>query len=71
MVHVSRFKFCLVGSPQAPVLELEAADVHDLMRWLGRSRYIPGHMVEIDGQATDCSVLIPAARIQIIMEEDG
>lgn len=63
---MGRFKFCLIGSPQRPVLELEASDVAELHHWLARARYIEGRMVEIDGEQTDCEVLIPANRIQMI-----
>lgn len=63
---MGRFKFCLIGTPQSPVLELEAEDVRELHYAIARSRYIEGRMVEIDGEPTDCDVLIPANRIQMI-----
>lgn len=65
---MGRFKFCLIGSPQAPILELHARNVCELHHSLGCSRYIEGRMVEIEGEPTDCPVLIPANRIQIVME---
>ena len=63
---MARFKFCLIGSPQRPVLELDASDVAELHQRLACARYIEGRMIEIDGEATACDVLIPANRIQMI-----
>lgn len=63
---MARFKFCLIGSSQAPVLELPATDVGDLHQMIERARFVAGRMVEIDGEPTDCEVLIPANRVQMI-----
>lgn len=63
---MGRFKFCLIGSTQHPVLELEAKDVGDLHHAIARARYVEGRLVEIGGEPTDCDVLIPANRIQMI-----
>jgi hypothetical protein len=65
---MARFKFSLVGSPQRPVLEIEVRDLGELHHAISGARFIEGRMVEIDGELTDCSVLIPANRIQIVME---
>ncbi|MFL6758566.1 hypothetical protein [Sphingomonas sp.] len=65
---MTRFKFCMIGTPQSPILEMEARNVAELHHWIARARYIEGRMVEIAGEATDCPVLIPANRIQIVME---
>ena len=67
---MARFKFCLIGSSQAPVLELPMADVSELHDALSVSKYVEGRMVEIDGQATCCPVLIPTNRILMVMEAD-
>lgn len=68
---MARCKFCLIGASQAPVLELEADNTSELHHAIAYRRYIEGRMVEIDGEATDCSVMIPANRIQMIIEERG
>lgn len=65
---MGKFRFCLVGTPQSPVLELEARDVRELHHSLARTRFIEGRMVEIDGEPTDCEVLISANRVQMIFE---
>lgn len=65
---MTRFKFCLVGSPQAPILELPMVDVSELHVALARSKYVEGRMVEIDGHETDCPVLIPTSRILMVMD---
>ena len=65
---MARFMFALVGTSQAPVLELPVASVAELKAAISRARFIDGVMVEIDGQGVHCPVLIPACRIQMIME---
>jgi len=67
---MARFKFCLVGSSQAPVLELPMRDVSELHAALSVSKFVEGLMVEIDGEVTACAVLIPTSRVLIVMEAD-
>lgn len=68
---MTRFKFCLTGTAQSPILELDAASIPELHRWLANVRYVEGRMVEIDGEATNCQVLLPVSRIQMIFEIAG
>lgn len=65
---MGRFKFCLIGSPQSPIVEIGVRHLCDLHLSIGRARFIEGRMIEIDGEAMDCPVLIPANRIQIVIE---
>jgi hypothetical protein len=65
---MARFRFSLVGTPQRPILDIAVRDLGELHHALARARFIEGRMVEIDGEATDLPVLIPANRIQIVME---
>ena len=67
---MARFKICMMGTAQAPILELDARDVAELHHSLGRARFVEGRMVEIDGGGADCVVLIPLNRIQMIFEMD-
>lgn len=67
---MARFKFFLIGTNEAPVLEMEATSLRALNEDLSRNRFIEGHMVEINGGGADCGVLIPTARIQLIAEAE-
>ena len=66
---MARFKFCLVGSPQAPVLELPVEDLTHLHARLAAAKFVEGRMVAIDDNATNCDVLIPTSRILMILAE--
>jgi hypothetical protein len=63
---MGRFKLCLVGSHQAPILEIGVSGIGELHDQLERSRHVLGRMVEIDGELTDVPVLIPLNRVQMI-----
>jgi len=65
---MARFRFFMVGTTQAPVLEVAANDLFELNQTIGRRRFLEGQMVEIDGCGVDCGVLIPTSRIQMICE---
>lgn len=65
------FKFFLVGSSEAPVLEVPFDHLSDLHHAMARSRFVEGRMVEINSNATSCGVLIPMGRIQLIAEADS
>jgi len=67
---MARFKFFLIGTNEAPVLEMEATSLRQLNEDVSRNRFIEGHMVEINGRGEDRGVLIPTARIQFIAEAD-
>lgn len=67
---MARFKFFLIGTNEAPVLETDAASLSQLNLALSHSRFIEARMIEIDGHATDCGVLIPTARIQFVAEAE-
>jgi len=65
---MARFKFYLIGSSDAPVLDVEAADLRELNETISRNRFIEGHMTEPDGDGVLHGVLIATCRIQLIME---
>jgi hypothetical protein len=64
------YKFFLIGTNEAPVVEVEVDTLRELGESAIRNRFIEGRMVEIDGQARACAVLIPTARIQLVVEHD-
>ena len=47
------------------------ADVSELHAALSVSKYVEGLMVEIDGHATRCPVLIPTSRILMVMDANA
>jgi hypothetical protein len=65
------YKFFMIGTTEAPILEVEAADLVELGEMAVRSRFVIGRMIEVDGEGTAVSVLIPTARIQLIAEASG
>lgn len=65
---MARFKFSLIGTPQAPILDLPVSNVAELHAAIGRARFIDGEMVEVDGEVVRCRVLIPVGRIQMVFE---
>lgn len=65
---MARFEFCLIGTSQRPVLEIDARDVGDLHDAMARARFIEGRMVQIEGEPLDCRVLIATHRIQMVLE---
>jgi hypothetical protein len=67
---MARFKFFLIGTTEAPILEVEADTLRQLGEMAMRNRFIEGHMVEINGDGASCGVLIPTARVQLIAEAD-
>lgn len=68
---MARFKFFLVGTNEAPVVEVEASTLQRLGEDLSRTRFVEGRMIEINGERTEVGVLIPTARIQLIAEAEG
>lgn len=67
---MAMFKFFLIGSGQAPILEVDADDLGELGGDLNRARFLRARMVEIDGDPHPREVLVPVARIQMIAEVD-
>lgn len=65
---MARFKFYLIGSSDAPVLDVEAADLRELNQQMSRSRFVEGHMTEADADGVLQGVLIATGRIQLVME---
>ena len=65
---MARFKFYLIGSCDAPVLDVDAVDLHDLHRQMSCDRFVAGHMVEPDGDGVCAGVLVATGRIQLVME---
>lgn len=67
---MAQFRFCLIGSPQSPVLELPADSMTHLHARLAGAKFVEGRMVSIDGTVTSCDVLIPVGRILMVLLED-
>jgi len=65
---MATYKFFLVGTTEAPVLEVSATDLIELGELATRTRFGVGRMVEINGDGAAVEVLIPTARIQLIAE---
>lgn len=62
------FRFHLIGTTQAPIIEVAHADLRELNDAIERRRFAEGKMIEIDGRIVECGVLIPINRIQMISE---
>ena len=67
---MARFKLFIVGTTEAPVVEVPASNLLELNDLATRNRFIEGHMVEINGGGASCGVSIPVCRIQLIAEAD-
>jgi len=65
---MARFKFYLIGSADAPVLDVEATDLRELNRQISGNRFIEGHVAEGDADGVLAGVLIATSRIQFVME---
>lgn len=65
---VARFKFYLIGSSDAPVLDVEATDLRELNRQISGCRFIEGYMAEGDADGILAGVLVATSRIQLVME---
>ena len=66
---MARFKFCLVGSPQTPIVEVDVHDLHHLHEIMSRSRFVEGRIVEVDGEGANCGILISTSRVLVVIEE--
>lgn len=69
-MQMARFKFFLIGSTQAPVLDVDAADIGELGEDLCHTRFLLARTAEVDGVPYACRVLVPVSRIQMIAEPD-
>jgi hypothetical protein len=65
---MARFKFFLIGSTQAPVLDVEATSIAQLQADLTRERFLVARTVEVDGSPVSCDVIVPVSRIQMIAD---
>ncbi|MBB4096971.1 hypothetical protein [Sphingomonas kyeonggiensis] len=65
---MARFKFFLIGSTDAPVLDVEAIDLAELHALMSRERFIAGHMADPDTDGIFSGVLVPISRVQFVME---
>lgn len=68
---MASFKFFLVGSTQAPILDVEASDLVELGEDLCHTRFLLARTSEVDGAPYACRVLVPVSRIQMILEPDN
>ncbi len=67
---MARYKFFLMGSRDAPIVEVAAETIRDLQMDLTHNRFIEGRMGEIDEAGSSCGVLISCARVQFVTEVD-
>ena len=65
------FKFALIGSHQAPIVEVAVNGIEELSAYMMTTRFVIGRMVEIDCEGTDASVIIPVGRIQFVTEANS
>jgi len=65
---MGRFKFCVIGTGQVPIINVDENLLRELCDILDRQRFLVGRLIEIDGYGTSCGVLIPTARIQMDCE---
>ncbi len=62
------FRIYLTGSPQALEVELPVSDLRSLKRGLLSERYLEGRVRPTDGAGECAGVLIPATKLQLILE---
>lgn len=62
------FRVYLTGSQQAIDVELAASDLRTLKRGLLNERFLEGRVRPEDGDGVCSGVLIPTARLQLILE---
>ena len=65
---MGRFRFCMIGTGQAPVIDVDETSLREICETIDRHRFLLGRLIEIDGYGTSCGVLIPTSRIQMICE---
>lgn len=58
--------FCLIGTNQPIIVELDIGGMHDLADHMCQSRYIAGDLVTHNGELL--RVLIPVARVNLVSE---
>lgn len=61
-----QFNFCLIGTNQPIVVELEVSEMSELAEQMSYSRYVAGDLVSPGGELV--RVLIPVSRVQFISE---
>ncbi|GAA5056371.1 hypothetical protein GCM10023208_21030 [Erythrobacter westpacificensis] len=65
---MARFHIFLVGSSHGVDVELAARDLSELREDLLHDRYLQGHMEQPDEKGVCAGVLIPASRLQMVLE---
>ena len=65
---MARFRLFLVGTSESLDVECWAKDLAELERELKCQRFLRGRISEPDGNGECKAVLIPAGRIQLIVE---
>ncbi len=65
---MARFKFCMIGTSETPILHLPAANVRELNEVITRSRFIEGDIEMTDGVV--CGMLLSVNRIQCVIQLD-
>lgn len=62
------FRIYLTGSQQSLDVELAVSDLQSLKRGLLNERYLEGRVQSADGDVECMGVLIPAAKLELILE---
>jgi hypothetical protein len=65
---MARFRFFLMGSSQAPIVEIPVADLGQLGEMVRFNRFLEGRIVDCLDEEDACPVLIPVSRVQMITE---
>jgi len=64
---MATFRFFLIGAQQAPVVEVDAANVRELAAYMAANRFIEGQVVDA---GEPFGVLIATSRIQMVSEAE-
>lgn len=67
---MTRFRFCMIGTSQQPVIEMPVGSLTELHELMDRSRFVEGRMVEVDGDGVQLGVLVASSRVQMVVEAD-
>lgn len=65
---MASFKFFLIGTNEAPVMEVPFANLQELNKHMQCNRFIEGCIMDISGEEITCGALLPICRIQMVVE---